>query len=164
MDAIDFVNRYPAYIAQLEKVVKPEYKAAIKKMKELDPHDLVEPQHYFNSGAEAVGMVFGLLLREIKDGPMPKKLSKEERQLKLSSQIEAAKELLAVNGIQSQGLWCIEDIIDKAKEMRKQCSKKDALIILRNIEQNFDAAYGISWQTIEQYVEDYFKDKKPKAE
>ena len=65
MEAIEFVIRYPDYIEQLEKVVKPEYSAAIKKLKELDPHDIVRPEHYFNSEAEAVGVVFRLFLRQL---------------------------------------------------------------------------------------------------
>jgi hypothetical protein len=65
MDAIEFVIRYPNYISQLEAVVKPEHLPAIKKLKELDPHDIVRPEHYFNSEAEAVGVVFRLFLRHI---------------------------------------------------------------------------------------------------
>jgi len=30
MEAIEFVIRYPDYVEQLEKVIKPEYSAAIK--------------------------------------------------------------------------------------------------------------------------------------
>lgn len=99
MDAIEFVNRYPKYLARLGKVVKPEYQLVIRKMKKIDPHDVVRPEHYFSSEAEAVGVVYRLFLRQLKE-TVPKKLTKEERQLKLERQIEAAKKLLASNGIQ----------------------------------------------------------------
>jgi hypothetical protein len=56
-------------------------------------------------------------------------------------------------------LWCIDDIIEKAKELKKRCSKKDARIILAHIEQDFDAEFGITWRTIEDAVGDYFQDK-----
>ena len=65
MDAIEFVTRYSDYISQLEAVVKHEHLPAIKKLRALDPHDIVKPEHYFNSEAEAVGVVFRLFLRQI---------------------------------------------------------------------------------------------------
>ena len=43
MDAIEFVNHYPDYLAQLEAVVKPEHLPAIEKLRALDPHDVVRP-------------------------------------------------------------------------------------------------------------------------
>ena len=156
MEAIEFVSHYPDYIRQLEAVVKPEYRNTIKRLKELDPRSTVKPEHYFNSELEALGAVY---LRQL--SPTNSKIPK--KQLSLEQEIEAAKELLAANGIQSQGLWSTEDIIGKAKEMKKRCSKKDARIILSDIEQNFDAEFGITWCTIEQAVEDYFHDEKPKG-
>jgi len=158
MDAIEFVIRYPDYITQLESVVKPEYLTAIRKLKERDPHDIVKPEHYFNSEAEAVGIVYRMFLRLA--NPKAVKLTKQEKQQRLEQDIEAAKQLLAANGIQSQGLWCIDDVIDKAKELKKRCSKKDARLILANVEQHFDAEFGITWCTIEDAVGDYFQDKK----
>jgi hypothetical protein len=50
-------------------------------------------------------------------------------------------------------------IVEKAKELKKRCRKNDARLILAHIEQDFDAEYGITWRTIEEYVEDYFQDK-----
>ena len=46
--------------------------------------------------------------------------------------------------------------------MKIRCGQKDARIILAHIEQDFDAEYGITWRTIEEYVGDYFQEKKPK--
>lgn len=67
MEAIEFVNRYQDYISEIEKVVKPEYKEILDKMKETDPHDLVSPESWFQSSLEARGLVWGLFLRECKD-------------------------------------------------------------------------------------------------
>jgi len=65
MDAIEFVNRYPTYLTQLGKVVQPEYQPIIRKMKKIDPHNVVQPEHYFHSEAEAVGVVFRLFLKKL---------------------------------------------------------------------------------------------------
>jgi hypothetical protein len=124
-------------------------------MRKLDPHNVVKPEHYFSSEAEAVGVVFRLFLRKLKDSA-PEKLSKEDRQLKIERKIEAAKKLLSANGIQSQGLWSVDDIIEIARKLKKPCSKKDARTILAKIEDNFNAEVGITWQSVEQCVEDYF--------
>ncbi|MBL0309215.1 MAG: hypothetical protein IPP77_05925 [Bacteroidetes bacterium] len=156
MDAIEFIRRYPVYLAQLKRVVKPEYHFIITTLRDLDPHDIVEPQHYFNSEAEAIGLVFTLFQKKLKSLPDTGKDSKEELQTK----VDAAKNLLAENGIQSVGLWCIEDIIDKANELKIRCSKQDAHAILTRIEKEFDAEFGINWQTIENHILEYFKNKK----
>ena len=65
MDAIEFVNRYQDYLTQLEEVVRPELRPFIEKLRERNPHDIVKPEHYFHSEAEAVGVVFRLFLRQI---------------------------------------------------------------------------------------------------
>ena len=44
-----------------------EHLAAIEKLRALDPHDIVKPEHYFNSEAEAVGVVFRLFLRQLRN-------------------------------------------------------------------------------------------------
>jgi hypothetical protein len=65
MEAIEFINRYPDYISQLEKVVRPEFEPVIKELKALDPHNIIRPEHYLNSDAEAIGVVFKLFLKKI---------------------------------------------------------------------------------------------------
>lgn len=65
MEAIEFISRYPEYISKIEKVVRPEFAPVIKKLKEHDPHDIVKPEHYFNSDAEAIGVVFKLFLKKL---------------------------------------------------------------------------------------------------
>ena len=68
MDAIRFVSRYPLYIEQLEKIIKPEYEPVLSELKERDPHDFISPERYFNSEAEAMGVVLRLLLQTIYNG------------------------------------------------------------------------------------------------
>ena len=65
MDAIESVSRYPTYLAQLAKVVKPEYQPAIIKMKKIKPHNVVKPEHYLHSEAEALGIMFRLFLKKL---------------------------------------------------------------------------------------------------
>ncbi|MBL0310149.1 MAG: hypothetical protein IPP77_10865 [Bacteroidetes bacterium] len=158
MDTIEFIRRYPVYLAQLERVVKPEYHVIITTLRDIDPHDIIKPQHYFNSEAEAIGLVFTLFQKKLNSLPDTGKDSNAE----LQTQIDTAKNILSENGIQSTGLWCIEDIIDKAKEMKIQCGKKDAQTILTRIENEFDAEFGINWQTIADGIREYFQEKNEK--
>ncbi len=88
MDAIEFVSRYPTYLAQLSTVVKLEYQPVIRRMIKLI-RTVVKPEHYFSSEAEAVGVVFRLFLKKAKE-EIPKKLSKEDRQLIIDRKIKAS--------------------------------------------------------------------------
>ncbi len=66
MEAIEFISNYEAYLAEIEQVIKPEYKPAINRLREKDPHDLVRPDTWFPSASGARGYVFTLFLKEIK--------------------------------------------------------------------------------------------------
>ena len=68
MDAIEFVVNYENYLTEIEQVVKPEYLPIIKELKEIDPHDLVRPESWFQSESEARGYVWSMFLRELKKG------------------------------------------------------------------------------------------------
>ena len=50
----------------IEKVIKDEYKPAVEKLRETDPHDLVRPDSYFDSEQSALGYVFNLFQIESK--------------------------------------------------------------------------------------------------
>ena len=58
MDAIEFVNKYPEYVNDIRKVVKPELLYILDKMDEIDPHDLVRPESYFIHEPHAFGYVW----------------------------------------------------------------------------------------------------------
>ena len=62
MEAIEFVIKYKQYLTEIEQVVKPEYQPVIEKLRDIDPHDIVRPEHYFNSEAE---VVYRMFLRQI---------------------------------------------------------------------------------------------------
>ena len=68
MDAIEFVVNYENYLTEIEQAVKPEYLPIIKELKEIDPHDLVRPESWFQSESEARGYVWSKFWRELKKG------------------------------------------------------------------------------------------------
>ena len=42
MDAFEFVNNYESYLDEFSIVIKPELESVIKKLREIDPHDLIQ--------------------------------------------------------------------------------------------------------------------------
>lgn len=66
MNAITFIGHYDRYIAELEAITKEECKKAIRKLKRMDPHDLISPDTWFPSEYSARGFVYSLLLNEVK--------------------------------------------------------------------------------------------------
>ncbi len=65
MDAIKFISRYQFYVEQLEKITKREYEQELLELKKRDPHDFISPERYFNSDAEAMGVVLSLFLKQL---------------------------------------------------------------------------------------------------
>jgi hypothetical protein len=65
METMVFIRNYEDYLNILEKIVKPEYQGVIEEMREIDPHELITPDTYFNSGQESFGLVVGLLVNKI---------------------------------------------------------------------------------------------------
>ena len=66
MEAIAFVRKYPEYIETLRKVTKEEYYPALKRLEEIDPHDLVKPDSWFADENSAMGFVYRVFLKEAK--------------------------------------------------------------------------------------------------
>ena len=64
MEAIEFVANYENYLSEIEQVVRPEYHPVIEKLREIDPHDLVRPDSWFQGSANARGYVWLLFLKE----------------------------------------------------------------------------------------------------
>jgi len=50
-------------------------------------------------------------------------------------------------------IWCVEDIIDYAKNTCREISKEKAQEILLNIDRHFDASIGINWDVISEFIE-----------
>lgn len=65
MEILKFIRNYNYYLNVLEKIVKPEYQVVIEEMREIDPHELITPDTYFNSEQESFGLVVGLLVKKI---------------------------------------------------------------------------------------------------
>ena len=66
MEAIEFVKKYPEYLEAIRKVTKEEYYPVLKRLEEIDPHDLVKPDSWFADGTSALGFVYRLFIKEIR--------------------------------------------------------------------------------------------------
>ncbi len=64
MEAIEFVTKYDQYLTEIEQVVKPEYLQVIEKLRDIDPHDLVRPEDWFQGAVNARGYFWSLFLKE----------------------------------------------------------------------------------------------------
>lgn len=73
MEALEFIARYPEYIEIIRKVTKEEYYPALKKLEEIDPHDLVKPDTWFADENAAMGFVYRLFILEIRESSNMKK-------------------------------------------------------------------------------------------
>jgi len=67
VEAIDFVNHYQTYVKEIEAVVRPEFKPIIQKMLEIDPHDLIRPDSYFEHENHAMGLVWKIFMKKAKE-------------------------------------------------------------------------------------------------
>jgi hypothetical protein len=66
VQAIEFVMNYESYVKEIEAVVRPEFKPIIQKMLEIDPHDLIRPETYFEHEAHAEGFVWKIFMKKTK--------------------------------------------------------------------------------------------------
>ena len=73
MEALEFIARYPEYLESIRKVTKEEYYPALKKLEEIDPHDLVKPDTWFADENAAMGFVYRLFILEIRESSNMKK-------------------------------------------------------------------------------------------
>ncbi len=72
MKAIEFVINYETYVKEIEVVVRPEFKPIIQQMLEIDPHDLIRPEAYFEHENHARGLVWRLFMEKAKkEGLIP---------------------------------------------------------------------------------------------
>ena len=67
MDSIIFIRKYENYLNEIQQVVKPEYQSVIDELKEIDPHDLVTPDTWFNNETSTRGLVWTLFLLKVKE-------------------------------------------------------------------------------------------------
>ena len=66
VQAIEFVMNYERYVKEIEAVVRPEFKPIIQKMLEIDPHDLITPESYFDHESHAEGFVWKIFMKKAK--------------------------------------------------------------------------------------------------
>jgi hypothetical protein len=66
MKAIEFVMNYETYVKEIEAVVRSEFKPIIQKMLEIDPHDLISPESYFEGENDAKGFVWKIFMKKAK--------------------------------------------------------------------------------------------------
>ena len=67
MDSIVFIRKYKTYLDEIQQVVKPEYQSVIDELVQIDPHDLVTPDTYFDSENSARGLAWKLFLIKVKE-------------------------------------------------------------------------------------------------
>ena len=56
-------------------------------------------------------------------------------------------------------IWTIEDVMREAEEKGIKITKREAETILNQMEHDHDACCGISWQTIDSYLDDMQSEK-----
>jgi hypothetical protein len=66
MKTIEFVTNYESYVKEIEAVVRPEFKPIIQKILEIDPHDLITPDSYFEGENDAKGLVWKIFMKKAK--------------------------------------------------------------------------------------------------
>jgi hypothetical protein len=64
VEAIEFVTNYETYVKEIEAVVRPELKPIIQQMLEIDPHDLITPESYFEHENHAMGLVWRIFVKK----------------------------------------------------------------------------------------------------
>ncbi len=78
---------------------------------------------------------------------------------------EAKTRLEGLDGHVAMALWIRGDVIGKAKEMGFAITDEAADDILDDIDRHHDCELGITWDTLECYIEDYAKEHNiPKTE
>lgn len=65
MEAFVFVNNYLNYIDEIGQAIKPELQPILDELRQVDPHDLVRPDSYFDSENSARGYVWSMFVRKV---------------------------------------------------------------------------------------------------
>lgn len=73
MEAIMFVKNYMDYLEEISSVIKPELLPIIDELKEIDPHDLVRPDTFFDSENSARGFVWSMFVRKVNNDKFKRK-------------------------------------------------------------------------------------------
>ena len=83
----------------------------------------------------------------------------------MSTVKEVRHRLKGIQGHVAVAIWCREDVTGKAKGMGFTITDEAADDILDDIDSHHDAELGISWDTLDCYIEDYAKEHRiPRTE
>jgi hypothetical protein len=77
MNAIVFVKNYLNYLDEISEVIKPELLPILDDLRQIDPHDLVRPDTYFDSENSARGYVWSMFVRRVHKDTFNRKGSKQ---------------------------------------------------------------------------------------
>ena len=66
MDALEFIANYENYLEEISSVVRPEFQANVDELRQIDPHDLVQPESWFLKESDARGYIWSLFIRSVK--------------------------------------------------------------------------------------------------
>lgn len=80
---------------------------------------------------------------------------KQLRSLDNEEANQIAKDILKTQGVQTYGLWIIEDVQGKAEELGYEITEEQARDIFDNFQNGMDCEYGLTWQDIETAIEYY---------
>lgn len=85
---------------------------------------------------------------------------KEDDSVMVFKDVKQIREHLRSQGYFVQNMWQDGDVIGRATDMGYECELEDVIKIWDIIGNTFNAEYGVNWDTIDEAVETYFKDKK----
>ena len=63
MDAIRFTQKYDQYLDEIQTMVRNELIPFVEELSQIDPHDLIRPDTYFQDENHARGFVWSLFLK-----------------------------------------------------------------------------------------------------
>ncbi len=66
MDSITFIINYDLFLQEIKDVVKPELFPVLEELSQIDPHDLVTPETWFQSENDARGFIWSMFIKRIR--------------------------------------------------------------------------------------------------
>ena len=63
MEATQFINNYDFYLDEIRSVVNPELIPILDELQQIDPHDLIRPEEYFESEIKARGLERSMFIK-----------------------------------------------------------------------------------------------------
>lgn len=73
---------------------------------------------------------------------------------KVSQLIEDLKQFYKPDDVIAYDIWCREDVLERASEFSIDITEEQADKIIEDMHENRDAEYGITWDTIDTYLQE----------